>query len=94
MLIQAGQSGRGRRFAARWAELVFVNYHALEQAQADYAAFKQQIAEAGRDPEKVVGRRRRLYSRGRDARRGRGQGGADRQRCRRRSTAVAAVAKC
>ena len=54
VLIQAGQSGRGRRFAARWAELVFVNYHSLEQAQADYAAFKQQIAEAGRDPEKVV----------------------------------------
>ena len=29
VLIQAGQSGRGRRFAARWAELVFVNYHTL-----------------------------------------------------------------
>ncbi|HWS08548.1 MAG TPA: NtaA/DmoA family FMN-dependent monooxygenase, partial [Xanthobacteraceae bacterium] len=27
VLIQAGQSGRGRKFAARWAELVFVNYH-------------------------------------------------------------------
>ncbi len=54
VLIQAGQSGRGRRFAARWAELVFVNYHSLEQAKADYAAFKQQIAEAGRDPEKVT----------------------------------------
>ena len=54
VLIQAGQSGRGRSFAARWAELVFVNYHSLEQAQADYAAFKQQIAAAGRDPEKVV----------------------------------------
>ncbi len=54
VLIQAGQSGRGRRFAARWAELVFVSYHSLEQARADYAAFKQQIAEAGRDPEKVT----------------------------------------
>src|ERR1700734_1402134 len=53
VLIQAGQSGRGRRFAARWAELVFVNYHSLEQAKTDYAAFKQQIAETGRDPENV-----------------------------------------
>ncbi len=54
VLIQAGQSGRGRRFAARWAELVFVNYHSLEQARADYAVFKQEIVEAGRDPEKVA----------------------------------------
>ncbi len=53
VIIQAGQSGRGRTFAARWAELVFVNYHALAQAKADYAAFKQQIADVGRDPEKV-----------------------------------------
>src|ERR1700759_594240 len=37
VLIQAGQSGRGRRFAARWAELVFVNYHSLDHARTDYA---------------------------------------------------------
>ena len=53
VLIQAGQSGRGRKFAARWAELVFVAYYTLEAAKADYATFKQQIADAGRDPEKV-----------------------------------------
>ena len=93
VLIQAGQSGRGRRFAARWAELVFVNYHSLDQAKADYAAFKQQIAAAGRDPEKVVRRRRRLYRRRRDARRGRGQGGADRRAAEGDRPAVAAVAR-
>jgi len=54
VLIQAGQSGRGRHFAARWAELVFVNYHSLEHAREDYAVFKQQVAEAGRDPDKVA----------------------------------------
>jgi len=54
VLIQAGQSGRGRRFSVRWAELVFVVYHSIEQGKADYAAFKQQLADAGRDPEKVV----------------------------------------
>src|SRR3978361_1715919 len=53
VLIQAGQSGRGQRFAARWAECVFVNYHALAQAQRDYAALKAQVEAAGRDPEKV-----------------------------------------
>ena len=30
VLIQAGQSGRGRRFAARWGELIFVIYPSLE----------------------------------------------------------------
>src|SRR6185312_5701439 len=53
VIIQAGQSGRGRRFAARWAELVFVNYHNLASAKDDYATFKQQIADAGRDPDKL-----------------------------------------
>jgi FMN-dependent oxidoreductase (nitrilotriacetate monooxygenase family) len=53
VIIQAGQSGRGRRFAARWAELVFVNYHNLTSAKEDYASFKQQVAETGRDPDKV-----------------------------------------
>ncbi|MGH7152685.1 MAG: NtaA/DmoA family FMN-dependent monooxygenase [Acetobacteraceae bacterium] len=53
VIIQAGQSGRGRRFAARWAELVFVAYHELDRAKQDYAEFKATIAEAGRDPELV-----------------------------------------
>jgi FMN-dependent oxidoreductase (nitrilotriacetate monooxygenase family) len=53
VIIQAGQSGRGRRFAARWAELVFVNYHNIKTAKEDYASFKAQIAAAGRDPDKV-----------------------------------------
>ena len=53
VLIQAGQSGRGQRFAARWAECVFVAYHGLEQAQRDYASFKSQVAAVGRDPEKT-----------------------------------------
>ncbi|MDR3536293.1 MAG: LLM class flavin-dependent oxidoreductase [Acetobacteraceae bacterium] len=53
VLIQAGQSGRGQRFAARWAELVFVAYYDLERAKIDYASFKQQVAAAGRDPDKT-----------------------------------------
>jgi FMN-dependent oxidoreductase (nitrilotriacetate monooxygenase family) len=53
VIIQAGQSGRGQRFAARWAECVFVAYHSLERSRIDYANFKQQVEAAGRDPEKV-----------------------------------------
>jgi len=53
VIIQAGQSGRGTTFAARWAECVFVGYHSLEQAKHDYAAFKGKVEATGRDPEKV-----------------------------------------
>ena len=53
VIIQAGQSGRGRRFAARWAELVFVAYHELDRGRADYAEFKQDVAAAERDPSQV-----------------------------------------
>ncbi len=51
VLIQAGQSGRGRRFAAQWAELVFVGYPNLEFGTKAYASLKAQAAEVGRDPE-------------------------------------------
>ena len=54
VLIQAGQSGRGLRFAARWAELVFVAYPTLEIGRREYATFKGMIAERGRDPDKVA----------------------------------------
>jgi FMN-dependent oxidoreductase (nitrilotriacetate monooxygenase family) len=53
VLIQAGQSGRGMAFAAKWAELVFVIYHSLEHAQREYASFKSAVTAAGRDPAKV-----------------------------------------
>ena len=53
VLIQAGQSGRGQAFAARWAELVFVIYHNLEAGKKNYAAFKAAVAAEGRDPASV-----------------------------------------
>jgi FMN-dependent oxidoreductase (nitrilotriacetate monooxygenase family) len=54
VIIQAGQSGRGQAFAARWAECIFVAYHNLEHSRQDYAKFKAQVDAAGRDPEKVA----------------------------------------
>lgn len=53
VLIQAGQSGRGRRFAGRWGELIFVVYPNIESGRKQYADLKAAVAEAGRDPEKV-----------------------------------------
>ena len=53
VLIQAGQSGRGRRFAARWGELIFVIYPNLALGRRAYREIKDAVAAAGRDPEHV-----------------------------------------
>jgi len=53
VLIQAGQSGRGRRFAARWGELVFVIFPTLEFARKAYREIKGEVVRFGRDPELV-----------------------------------------
>lgn len=53
VVIQAGQSGRGRRFAARWGELIFVIFPDLAAARASYRDFKDEVARAGRDPHSV-----------------------------------------
>lgn len=54
LLIQAGQSGRGRQFATRWGELIFVIYPNLAAGQKQYAELKAAIAETGRNPESVA----------------------------------------
>src|SRR5947199_382335 len=40
VIIQAGQSGRGKRFGAQWGELIFVVYPNIAAAKRDYAEFK------------------------------------------------------
>jgi FMN-dependent oxidoreductase (nitrilotriacetate monooxygenase family) len=54
VIIQAGQSGRGRRFAARWGELIFVIFPTLEFARTAYREIKAEIAGCGRDPSLVT----------------------------------------
>jgi alkanesulfonate monooxygenase SsuD/methylene tetrahydromethanopterin reductase-like flavin-dependent oxidoreductase (luciferase family) len=51
VIIQAGASARGKTFAARWAETVFVGYPDLEEGKRQYSEFKTEVARLGRDPE-------------------------------------------
>jgi FMN-dependent oxidoreductase (nitrilotriacetate monooxygenase family) len=53
VVIQAGQSERGKRFAARWGELIFVHYRSLESGRQSYADLKDACASFGRDPESM-----------------------------------------
>lgn len=53
VIIQAGQSGRGRSFAARWAELIFVIQPNMASATRGYRDVKEAVAAAGRDPAHV-----------------------------------------
>jgi FMN-dependent oxidoreductase (nitrilotriacetate monooxygenase family) len=54
VIIQAGQSGRGKRFGAQWGEVIFVVYPNIAIAKRDYADFKSDVARCGRDPEHVT----------------------------------------
>ena len=49
IIIQAGQSGRGKAFATRWGELLFVIYPNLTVAKRQYAEIKQSLTEQGKD---------------------------------------------
>ncbi|MFD8395933.1 LLM class flavin-dependent oxidoreductase [Streptomyces sp. NPDC059680] len=53
LLVQAGSSEDGKRFAARYAEAVFTAQQTLAGAQAFYADLKSRTSQAGRDPEHV-----------------------------------------
>lgn len=53
VLIQAGQSGRGRQFAAKWGDLVFVIYPNLAIGQQSYGEFKAHLDEIGRGRDSV-----------------------------------------
>ena len=52
-IIQAGQSGRGRRFAARWADLIFTGDPSRAIAEEHYRDQKQLIEAEGRSADAV-----------------------------------------
>ncbi len=51
VLIQAGQSGRGKRFASEWGEMIFTYNVGLEASKKAYKDLKAQCAATGRDPD-------------------------------------------
>ena len=53
VLLQAGSSGRGRDFAARWAELIFTGDPNIDVARSHYKDQKERIGQGGRDPQAV-----------------------------------------
>ncbi|MDA1128382.1 MAG: LLM class flavin-dependent oxidoreductase [Chloroflexi bacterium] len=53
VLIQAGQSERGREFAARWGELLFVIYPTPEACKAYRDDLRQRAQSAGREADSV-----------------------------------------
>lgn len=53
VVIQAGQSGRGQRFAARWGEVIFASSLRLDGARAAYAGVKAEADRQGRNPDHI-----------------------------------------
>ncbi len=53
VLLQAGSSGRGRDFAARWAELIFTGDPDIDIARSHYKDQKERMGAGGRDPEAI-----------------------------------------
>src|ERR1700759_3906230 len=53
VIIQAGASGRGQRFAGRWGEVIFTAARNIAQAKEGYAAVRNEAAKAGRDPDQM-----------------------------------------
>jgi FMN-dependent oxidoreductase (nitrilotriacetate monooxygenase family) len=52
-ILQAGSSGKGREFAAEWADMIFTADPGLQVAQQHYRDQKERVAAAGRDPDTV-----------------------------------------
>ena len=53
VIIQAGASGRGQRFAGRWGEVIFAAARNTELGKEGYQAVKGEAARLGRDPDHI-----------------------------------------
>lgn len=54
VFFQAGNSDRGREFAAQYAEVIYAAAQTKEEAQAYYADVKGRLAKYGREPEDLI----------------------------------------
>ena len=61
LIIQAGQSGRGKRFAAEWGEMIFTYTPSVDVGKKEYADLKAQCAATGRDCRVARSASRRLF---------------------------------
>jgi FMN-dependent oxidoreductase (nitrilotriacetate monooxygenase family) len=53
VIVQAGASGRGQRFAGRWGEVIFAAARNVEAAREGYRAVKGEAARLGRNPDHI-----------------------------------------
>ncbi|WP_246663481.1 LLM class flavin-dependent oxidoreductase [Phyllobacterium endophyticum] len=53
VIIQAGASDRGRDFAARWADVIFVSHDSIDSAIAFYREMKERVVRFGRSPDSL-----------------------------------------
>jgi FMN-dependent oxidoreductase (nitrilotriacetate monooxygenase family) len=53
VIVQAGASGRGHRFAGRWGEVIFAAGRNTELAREGYQAVKSEAARLGRNPDHI-----------------------------------------
>jgi FMN-dependent oxidoreductase (nitrilotriacetate monooxygenase family) len=51
VIVQAGASGRGQRFAGRWGEVIFTAARNLTNAKQGYAAIRSEAEKMGRNPD-------------------------------------------
>src|SRR5438105_6822294 len=53
VIIQAGASGRGQRFAGRWGEVIFAAGRNTDVAKEGYDSVKDEAAKLGRHPDQI-----------------------------------------
>jgi FMN-dependent oxidoreductase (nitrilotriacetate monooxygenase family) len=53
VLVQAGASDTGKRFAARYAEVIFTSHPAIESARAFRTEMRELVAAEGRSPDSI-----------------------------------------
>lgn len=54
VIIQAGQSGRGRRFSVEWGEVIFAIVTSVDHGQQVRRQMHEEAEAAGRDPETIT----------------------------------------
>jgi FMN-dependent oxidoreductase (nitrilotriacetate monooxygenase family) len=54
VIVQAGASDRGQRFAGRWAEVIVTTARDFASAKQGYDTIRKEATKAGRDPEQLL----------------------------------------